>query len=421
VTAITMIPKGQKDKSNPINYRPISLISCLSKLMERIMAQRLKNFLESNQLIIKEQSGFRTGRRTTDNLIFLTQKVSESLAKGEKVVSLFFDIEAAFDAVWQKGILYKMIKLGVPTYLVRWTSTYLDKRSFVIRVGDYTSESGPILAGVPQGSAISPTLFSIFINDVPIRNKTDRSFSLLFADDLNTFFIFKNNLRESTEVGAIARGYLREMETWLGKWRLNMAPSKCQFTVFGNGKNEKLDFGLTLFGGKIPYEVNPTSLGIVFDSKLNFKAHITKLKEKCASRLNIIKIISHKSWGLATKTLTAVYSSLVGSCLDYSALMCSQINKALTKTVQAVQNTAVRSIFHHPFDAHMPTASLCVQSGLTTVRERATELIRRFLVAANASSNELILQLQQSYLEKFPVPPKNSTPLCEFRAIFSMI
>ena len=112
---ITMILKGSKLASNANNYRPISLISCLSKLLERIIGQRLSGILEENNIISRQQSGFRRFRRTTDNLAFHTQKVMEAFnKKGRKVLTLSFDIQAAFDAVWHEGLIYKMLKYNIP-------------------------------------------------------------------------------------------------------------------------------------------------------------------------------------------------------------------------------------------------------------------------------------------------------------------
>ena len=168
-------------------YNHASLLSCLGKLLERIVAQRLQKFLESNKKLAKHQSGFRTGRRTSDNLVFFSQKVSDAFNRGKKILSLYFDIEAAFDAVWHDGLVHKMITMEVPTYITVWVHNYLLDRSFDVRVGDSISSKARIVTGVPQGSSISPILFSIFINDIPAPFENNKCYSLLFADDLNIF------------------------------------------------------------------------------------------------------------------------------------------------------------------------------------------------------------------------------------------
>jgi hypothetical protein len=116
---VTMIPKKSDDKSDPGNYRPISLTSCLGKLCERLILIRLEKFLRKNNIIIKQQSGFRTKRQTSDNIVFLTQKIKESFNNGKKVTVLFFDIAKAFDKVWHNGLIYKLVQIGLPLYIVK--------------------------------------------------------------------------------------------------------------------------------------------------------------------------------------------------------------------------------------------------------------------------------------------------------------
>ena len=107
-----MIPKKQVKSKNPADYRPISLTSCLGKLAERLVKNRLYKILEENNILAKQQSGFRNDRSTSDNLLFFTQKVSESINKSKKVCSIFFDISKAFDKVWHLGLIYKLRLLG---------------------------------------------------------------------------------------------------------------------------------------------------------------------------------------------------------------------------------------------------------------------------------------------------------------------
>ncbi len=414
---ITMIPKGQKPPSDPASYRPISPISCLSKVLERIVARRLSHFLESNNLLIKQQSGFRTGRKTSDNLIFLSQKIAEAFNRKKKVMSLFFDIEAAFDSVWHDALIVKLIQMKLPRYMINWVGSFLSDRSFVIKVGNTVSGSAIIVTGVPQGSALSPILFSVFINDVPVNSSENDSFSLLFAGDLNTFFIYKNaNKQLQNKIDK----YTQALEVWLCKWKLCMAPSKCQYTVFSKGNRANKVFGAKLFGEAIPYEANPISLGITFDPTLSFKEHISSIKNKCSSRLNIIKIFSHKSWSLTRETLVSIYRSLIGSVIDYAFFMNSQLSDILLKAVQVIQNNAMRVIFKQPFDA--TTNTLCTLSGLSRVEERMFDLNERFFESALAAPNELILDLAWGFKRSFSAREiLDKTLLCDFKDLLETI
>ena len=165
---ITMIPKKQVNSSNPKDYRPISLTSCLAKLAEKLIAIKLKDFLDKNKLILKQQSGFRKNRQTRDNIFHITQKIIESFNRKKKVCAIFFDIASAFDKVWDRGLIYKMIKLKIPNYIIYWINDFLSNRYFAVKINEFISCMICIEAGVPQVAVLSPTLFSIFINDMPI-------------------------------------------------------------------------------------------------------------------------------------------------------------------------------------------------------------------------------------------------------------
>ena len=121
---INMIPK-KGDSQNIKFYRPISSTPCLMKTYEKIILKRLKNFLDENNILIKQQSGFRTHRQTRDNLYFMNQKILEAFGKKQKVCCIFFDIQAAFDKVWHNGLLFKLYKIKVPFYMLEWIKNFM--------------------------------------------------------------------------------------------------------------------------------------------------------------------------------------------------------------------------------------------------------------------------------------------------------
>ena len=136
-STITMIPKKQNNSNNPKDYRPISLTSCLAKLSERLMLMKIKEFMTKNKITIKQQSGFRQKRQTKDNIFFLTQKAVESLNRGKKMCTVFFDIASAFDKVWHDGLIYKLINLKFPKYIICWIHNFLANRHFEIRMNNF--------------------------------------------------------------------------------------------------------------------------------------------------------------------------------------------------------------------------------------------------------------------------------------------
>ena len=181
---IIPILKKAKDKKNKSSYRPISLLSCLGKTPERIINKRLRWHLEANNLIHKEQTGFRTNRNTEDQLVHLAQSIENAFMDKIKVIVVFVDLSKAFDKVWKIGFLLKLMNLGVAGNMYRWIESFLLHRTAKVKLDGSLSQTVMIRKGVPQGGVIyiSPTLFVVFIND--ITENISRHISRAFhADD----------------------------------------------------------------------------------------------------------------------------------------------------------------------------------------------------------------------------------------------
>ena len=167
-----------------MSYRPISLISCLSKLFEIINTKTLTKWAEDNEIIPPEQNGFREHRSCDDSLFEMAQLAMQNLNRGRKLAAVFFDIEKAFDKVWHGGLLHRLIVSNCPVLLVRWISSYLQNRKIKVKIGNNISGTISANYGVPQGSPISPLLFIIFFSHFQDLTHKRKRYRSMYADDL---------------------------------------------------------------------------------------------------------------------------------------------------------------------------------------------------------------------------------------------
>lgn len=385
-----MIEKKESDSHNPLNYRPISLTNCMVKLVERLIQQRLNLFLEEKNIISIFQSGFRKKRQTTDNLLYFIQKVYEAFDSNDKICSIVFDIQKAFDKVWHKGLIYKLHKLNIPCNIGNWIIEFLSNRKFQIKVEDSISALFEICTSVPQGAILSPVLFIIYINDaLEINIKLNKLNSLLFADDLMTFNRNKNIKYLQIQM----KKYLEELEIWLKKWRLSIAANKCSFTIYAKRIPNELKngtFKLKINGNEIPINHEPRYLGVILDRNLNMNAHTNRIRTKCIKALNILKCLTYKSWSMKEENQIRIYKSLVRSNLEYaSPVMIMSPNNM--ERLSGIQYQVLKIIYKEKIECS--NQYLHDISQIEKLDHRLFQLSSNYLQKAIQEKNPLIVRL----------------------------
>ena len=296
---IPVFKSGQKDLLD--NYRPISLLSCFSKIIEKIVCNRLTTFLDSNNLISNFQFGFRKGHSTIHPLIHFLNTVSSALDRKEHSIAIFCDLRKAFDTVNHKILLSKMKKLGIGGVELRWFQNYLVDRRQLVHIGGLNSKFLDVLTGVPQGSILGPLLFLIYINDLPMCSEL---IALLFADD-TTLILSDSNIDLLVSRVNIAFKHVCDF------FRLNklaLHPAKTKFMLFTNCnelKNKDVNIILDFNNSNTVPDPNLLTnleritaessvpaikfLGILIDPQLSFKFHIDFLTSKISKAMYFLK------------------------------------------------------------------------------------------------------------------------------------
>ena len=372
VAKVTMIPKKGVSKSID-NFRPISLLSTIGKLFESVIASRIYNWAENHEKINPEQSGFRKRRSTNDQLFLLTQAVRQNFNRKRQTDAVFIDFAKAFDKVWHEGLRYKLHRIGVPFFLQSILSSFLENRRCFISLHGMESAFFTPAAGVPQGSCISPILFSLYAADIPMSLKC---FTSQFADDIAIWHSpHKRSPRNELQL------YFNDIIEWCDKWGLKINHTKTHKIIFIHSHMTATIKQPILFKTvPIPVVNEVTFLGIRFDSRLNFNNHLDNI---CNSTISIREKLHHLSFTsppINKSILRSIYMSNVRSRLEYGCTALSTLTRAQYNRMNIIQNSCVRSIYSLPRGTRKE--QILSIANLTSIEDRILFLGRKHITQA---------------------------------------
>ena len=365
------IPKPDKDHTDPSNYRPIALTSCVCKTMERMINDRLTWFLESNNIITNFQSGFRHQRSTNDHLVRLETFIREAFIKKEHLVSDFFDLEKAYDTTWKYGIMKDVHDIGLKGRLPLFLQNFLTDREFKVKVGSTLSELHNQEQGVPQGSILSVTLFSLKINNI-VKTLNPGVDCSLYVDDFLICYRSKNMHTIERQL----QQNLNNIQEWATRNGFKFSKSKTVCMHFCQLRKAHDDPVLTLDGQPIPVVEETKFLGVIFDKKLTFIPHIKKLKAKCQKALNLLRVVAHTDWGADRKILLNLYRTIVRSKLDYGCIVYGSARPSYLKTLDTIHHQGIRLALG-AFRTS-PAESLLVEANEPSLKDRREKLSLQF-------------------------------------------
>ena len=332
--------KGDKDQTN--NYRPISLLSITSKILERIVFKHLYNFLHTNKLLTKFQSGFITGDSTINQLAFLYHTFCEALDHKKDIRVVFCDISKAFDKVWHDGLTHKLKKIGVRGKLLTWFKDYLNFRQQRVIIRGQSSDWGEIKAGVPQGSVLGPLLFLIYINDLVDGIKSDIR---LFADDTTVYLTVDHDTNPNTsrELALAASQQLNtdltNIKHWADQWLVNFNASKTKTMTISNRKLEHPP--LHFDHSELDTVQQHKHLGLTFTSTLSWSPHISSMVTSASKVCQVLRGFKHF---MDRKSLETIYFTFIRPKLEYACQIWDNCTISDKEALEKVQLLAARIV-----------------------------------------------------------------------------
>ena len=329
-----VIPTHKNGSTKDVNnYRPISLLSTFSKIMEKLMASRLNNFLELHSILYPKQFGFRAGASTTHSLIDITETIKKTMEDKKYGCGVFIDLKKAFDTVNRDILLLKLEHYGIRDIALSWFKSYLSNRTQYVHINGINSDLKDITCGVPQGSVLGPLLFLLYINDLP--NISNQLKFYLFADDTNIYFE-SDNLKKLEKT---MNKELAKLFEWLCLNRLSLNISKTNFVLFHPTNKPTIPVTILINKQAIDEVKCVKYLGILIDSQLTFKNHIGELNKKISRSIGVLYKLRTF---VTTKILTNVYYAIIYPFLLYGISVWGNASKTLLSPIHIMQKRFVR-------------------------------------------------------------------------------
>lgn len=391
---ITPVPKESHARKLD-RFRPISLLCVASKVMEMVVKERLDRMSEAGNWFSRFQGSYRKGRSSTDQLVYMSQRIHDEFERGRVGVVAFIDVAKAYDCLWREGLLHSLLGRGVEGKMLLWVRAFLSDRRACVTTPSARSSYLFHETGIPQGSVLSPFFFNVFMADL---------FDLLagvlaelpwltaemsvFADDITIMAFSDDPEAAAHEVNVL----LRLLDLFGQKRRVFFSADKMCYTVFSRRKSlDPRALSLFMDDVQLKYKSNPRHLGVWWDPELTFSHHVKIIAGRGWGRLNSVRRLCGRMWGVSMKMMRSLYVMMIRPVLEFAC---------------CVWDCAPRSVKAH-LDKVQRASLLAMTGALRTTSERALQAYC-FLPSLQDRRDLIQLQYAQRVVRLDDVHPLHS-------------
>lgn len=341
------------DKQCIGNYRPISVLPCFSKILERIVYNRLYSFLVKHNALYKHQYGFLPGKSTSHAIIHLTDMIVNSFENNELSCGVFLDLSKAFDTLDHDIIISKLSCYGIRGMALDWFKNYLSDRNQYVSNSNFKSSLKHITTGVPQGSILGPLLFILYINDLP--NCSSLCSFTLYADDTSLIY-------SGIDINSIISDINTDMPNiinWFTCNKLHLNSKKTVSIMFHHRQKSLIlnDNGVKIGSHLVPFSNKTKFLGVIIDQNISWTSHIDYICEKASKSIGILYKIKDY---IPKRCLISIYNALILPFFSYGTIIWGFTFPTHVSRIHILQKRALRIICNEPYmSPSMPLFKNC--------------------------------------------------------------